>query len=58
MRNREEDEAIEHIDFKRSLDRSLKHTRRRLQAILDDLTPKEREILRKRFGKGPDGHTP
>jgi DNA-directed RNA polymerase sigma subunit (sigma70/sigma32) len=52
--NKEEDKAIDRLDFVRSLDRSVETMRRRQDAILASLTPKEREVLRKRFGAATD----
>jgi DNA-directed RNA polymerase sigma subunit (sigma70/sigma32) len=46
----EEDARIRAIDFKKKLDEGAARMRERLKAMVAGLTPKEREILCKRFG--------
>lgn len=53
MHNPKEDDEIERIDSTRKLDealRLLKRFRKLAEMALDDLTPKEREVLERRFG--------
>jgi hypothetical protein len=48
--NEEEDMQISRVDFFRKIDEGLEKSRRRIEAMFADLTPKERELLLKRFG--------